>query len=422
MAHFTRTQTDAVWTNDGAEGYVLPRADLESLDAKQFKSINGDRGGVWRPSSPIVLTSNGLDAGPGVKLTGPTRVDYGGKLTIANNKLRLPDGEFPKFAPGHALREREILTPCLFARKSNGYHWGRNIVASATRAGLTSIACTIQERYWTQPVGGVLGVLGGDVQTRLVQPKFAVPLQVHDGARLTSARLCWRVSPAVRDVPAAMPKLRVVRVSKTGIIEPLASAATGADAEGWISVPQVASYEEWYQGNEPHRLTYACDQNNTIDRGSYLYYLQVIEEQAIKTPLADGVVHLGVVRKEPTVYAVATSNVDLSGALPTIDGASVPAYGLFLLTAQSDPSQNGVRVNTWALAGAYAWSPTLPSTDRLSGYTLTSVANGTVYQGSVWRLSSNGGDFAAVRLSAPVGNEYHSVVCHFDSIADMRPA
>lgn len=423
MAHFTRTQTDATWTNDGAEGYVLPRADLESLDAKQFKSINGDRGGTWRPSSPIVLTSSGLALGTKVRITGLTKVDYGGKLTIANGKLRLPAGKFPTFAEGHALRERDILTPCLFARRSNGYHWARNLVASTTRAGLTSIACTIQEQYWSGATGDDVGTVKGITQTRLIQPKFAVPLHVHDGARLTTACLCWRVSSAVRDVPAAMPKLRVVRVSKTGVVEPLASAATGADADGWISVPQVASYDAWYQGNEPHRLTYTCDQSNVIDRGAYTYYLEVVEEQAVKTPLADGVVHYGVVRKEPTVCAVATSNVNLGAALPTIDGVTVPDFGMFLLTAQTDPTQNGIRVNTWTLAGAYGWSPTLPSPDRLTGYTLISIAKGTVYQGSIWQITrGNGGTFAAVRLSVPIGNEYHSVVCHFDSIADMRPA
>lgn len=43
MPNFTRTQLTGVWTGGG---YTVLPADMASLDAKQFKMLNGDRGGA----------------------------------------------------------------------------------------------------------------------------------------------------------------------------------------------------------------------------------------------------------------------------------------------------------------------------------------------------------------------------------------
>lgn len=55
MGHFARTR--AMWT-DGAD--VVTAADLESFEQKMFKALNGDEGGTWAPTSPIIVGGNGL--------------------------------------------------------------------------------------------------------------------------------------------------------------------------------------------------------------------------------------------------------------------------------------------------------------------------------------------------------------------------
>ncbi|MEI9950614.1 MAG: hypothetical protein WDO74_16960 [Pseudomonadota bacterium] len=64
MAHNTRIRPNlAAWTPFSA---VLP-SEFAAFDESQFHSINGDEGGLWLPSSKIILGGAGLD------VTGPFR-------------------------------------------------------------------------------------------------------------------------------------------------------------------------------------------------------------------------------------------------------------------------------------------------------------------------------------------------------------
>lgn len=60
MAHFTYTKPSGNWT-DGVD--TITEASLESFEQKMFKSINGDEGGTWSPSSEIEILGSGLKAG-----------------------------------------------------------------------------------------------------------------------------------------------------------------------------------------------------------------------------------------------------------------------------------------------------------------------------------------------------------------------
>lgn len=73
MAHFVRTQSDATWIS----GYTPPGSDFQSLDQKTFKAVNGDEGGTWAPSSPIII------GGQGQQLAGHNHlVLAGGRLSV----------------------------------------------------------------------------------------------------------------------------------------------------------------------------------------------------------------------------------------------------------------------------------------------------------------------------------------------------
>lgn len=89
---------------------------------------------------------------------------------------------------------------------------------------------------------------------------------------------------------------------------------------------------------------------------------------------------------KPAVAVVQTINQALTG-LPTIDGVTVAANTLVLLTAQSTTSQNG----PWqAQSGAWTrptWYPAGGTTQAFQFIT-TLVRLGTVYQGSTWRQTA----------------------------------
>lgn len=59
MAHRTRIRPNmAAWANNSA----ILQSEIEAIDAAQFSAIDGDAGGIWSPSSKILLAgSNGLE-------------------------------------------------------------------------------------------------------------------------------------------------------------------------------------------------------------------------------------------------------------------------------------------------------------------------------------------------------------------------
>ncbi len=89
---------------------------------------------------------------------------------------------------------------------------------------------------------------------------------------------------------------------------------------------------------------------------------------------------------KPAVTVVATTNQTLSG-FPTIDGVTLTATSVPLLTGQSTGAQNG----PWmAAAGAWArpaWY-TSGSTTQAFQFVTTLVRLGTLYQGTTWRLTT----------------------------------
>lgn len=69
MAHFAYTKIFGVWPSN----QVLHATELADFDAKTFKSLNADEGGVWAPSSPVILGGMGLQVPANVILgTGGT--------------------------------------------------------------------------------------------------------------------------------------------------------------------------------------------------------------------------------------------------------------------------------------------------------------------------------------------------------------
>ena len=94
------------------------------------------------------------------------------------------------------------------------------------------------------------------------------------------------------------------------------------------------------------------------------------------------------------ITAVATTHVTPSG-LQTVDGVALLPGNMVLLTAQADPSQNGLYT-----AASAAWTRVDPSTDSIGS--LLVVETGTAHAGSTWLYSDEGG-FSASQLAVAGG-------------------
>jgi len=103
---FVRTQAHSAWM----AGYVPGRADFEDFEAKVQGGVNGDDGGTYAPSTPIVFESGAADDDVTV-LTGPIKICYGGQLTVRDGAIILmPGAQFEELSADHPGRARTLLT------------------------------------------------------------------------------------------------------------------------------------------------------------------------------------------------------------------------------------------------------------------------------------------------------------------------
>lgn len=80
MAHFARVRILGGW----AGITTLLGSEMEALDLAHYKSINGDEGGAWMPSSAIEIGGSGVDMGGllNIGAAGDFNVDTGATFTI----------------------------------------------------------------------------------------------------------------------------------------------------------------------------------------------------------------------------------------------------------------------------------------------------------------------------------------------------
>lgn len=415
----SRTQPDATWNNGGAGGYVPLRSDWEDLDRKVFQAINGDLGGTWAPSSPIIIQGSGLQA-------SGLAVDYAGSLeSLSGARFFFTNGgpgPWPKFlivnGKPHALSSRTILQSTITRRaRPHVANWQTNLTYACVQANGGGA-----EIY--QPTGVVTA------------SGFVLLLRTHNQATLSKATLRFRVALPHNAAPGLTIRMRIVR-TRGGVIQPLASAAAGADANGWIPMlPNPASGAAWFDGGNVQSLIYPCDQNNVIDTSQYLYFAHIEDEvgQTITEP--DGLFLIQ--RKAPVRLAGAGAGMFIqpgAGVAPvptrtgmiTIDGVTTVPGDRVL-----DTTGGGI-----VIANLAAWtraSDCQENVDFTPGF-IVAVTEGTAFGGGDMRFTSCDGlghafdlgfdavNFAPRGSAADVpatGNLFHSVQLDFTGIANMQ--
>lgn len=394
---FSRTQADGVWL--GA-GYVPTAADWTSLSTKIFQAVNAVRGGAWAPSAAIVFSNNFF-------VDGPTEIAHGGELQT--DAITVPDGTWPKFADGHALRSRTIVQPMLTRQSTPREYWG------------------VEQAATIRSLGIGLGA------------RCRIELDVQDGARLSSLDFTFRV-PERRDAaPFAPPRFKVLRIDASGVPVPLGSAAAGSDADGYQSPARPKSSSAWYAAGQPQTFTYVCDQNNVIDVSRYGYYAEIVEEE-----VADDVERRFVDVDLATAAVIAgalTGSITIDGVTPT-SGQRVLVKNGINGTETTTRYANGIyRVNT---GGPWTREPDFRDADQ-AGAWYVYVQSGATNHGTLWKLASpyptaisdtsslggaadiyfeqrqpqNDADRRPI-TKARTGNVYLSLTLNFDQITEMR--
>lgn len=245
MSHLTRRRTDAAW----ARGGTISGADMAALDEAITKAGNGDEGGVYTPTAPVIID------GEGVGIYGPWTLE-GGAL-VSTNGTPTSRIEFGKnteddafvYDPAHANTSRALML----------------YMSESYPTSLTDTSIDVGSLMTFPQAPGV---------------RFATPIYVHDGATIDSVQFSLKVrSSHAGGVPEYLPRFRIVRVSADGVVESLRAEDATTDFDGYqFFAPRPATGTAWYAAGATQTFLYTANQNNVVDLSKYVYLADIIEE------------------------------------------------------------------------------------------------------------------------------------------------
>ncbi len=359
MTNFSRTQLDAVWVT----GYQVTPADLIDLSRKAYEGVNGKRGGVYAPSSPIEVPPAAGDDGLvtttmlHVRAAGVLRLETGAVLTLG-------DGDYQDLATNHPGRTRDIYQAMAPVRAV-----GENRFAIANLVPSGAV----------QPLASEIRRARG-----ASTPEFVKEIRVHNGGRLTRITVGFKVPTPHASAPQEMPRVRVFRVRMSDGVEENLSAAS---ADGFVSFTQPTSGTGWHAGGAYQEFAVTLDQNNTIDTSAYSYFIHVVEERA---GVPEYPFQLQVWESETIAVASKLGEPNANTGDVDTRGSAWPSGSVALFKDQTLRRQNGLWVSPGG-AGAWTRHPALSSEPHFRNGMLFLVSpsistSGKSNPGTVWQM------------------------------------
>lgn len=245
MANFVRERSDRDWYR----GLKIPHTVIRNIDEKTKKAVSGT-GGNYNPSSLLTI------GGAGLELQGTLNMLLGKAQPTV---FRFGDDDYFK-------HRRPVI---------------RTIVESCTvlLANIIPRECGNDSTVTmaNQPF----------ILTRRNAAFLRFPLRIPNGTRLEQVLLSFAVGVAHANVPANLPKIRVVRISRDGTIEKFAgdtsimsSFALSVDSDGWLIMNRPASGAAYFNAGNPQTLSITFNPviDEIIDTTQYAYALEFVDE------------------------------------------------------------------------------------------------------------------------------------------------
>jgi hypothetical protein len=284
-------------------------------------------------------------------------------LTVKTaNGVTFGDNDFPLYAADHEGRTRSRIIPCALGRPDAKYAW----ICRRQDAGMQAFGSSIID-----PNRGILSASPS---------RLYLPIRPVQGSTLTSFTIGFRVAWPHTTLPIAMPQLRMMRITTSGVVTPMCSAAAGADSQGYVSITKPVTADAWYAGGNGQTFTVTVDQNNVIDRSTYSYVLEIVDELADAYP--------GVLTFLTKVRFASTGDLSLSGPAPSgnADGVTVVTGDRVLVRAQLNGSQNGIYIANTAGAWSLASDSVSFGNFATIGRVIVPVESGDTLGGSIFQL------------------------------------
>lgn len=250
MAHLTRAIDDTVLVR----GYIVSTQNLIDIDQKTFVSLNGDEGGAWAPTAPIVI--------------GGTGVIIAGLWTISGSGASVTTG---------------VSKSITFNRGTSGDYFGFD----PSHAGALPATVSNFFEFYT-PVAQSVVWFGGLLPTK-TGARFFTPLNVYSGAsQINTVVITWRVRETHSALPQYLPRVRVIAVTDEGVVIPLRSSDATTDADGFQFLPTPASVTAYNNGLVAQTWTYTCNVVLPVDSTEYTYFIEFIEESGTGSWVSSG--------------------------------------------------------------------------------------------------------------------------------------
>lgn len=260
--------------NAYANGVALPQVGgvpsyWRTLDTTQSQAVNGDLGGTWNPSAPIVLGGAGMvlcttthifDQNPGVT----TPLGSGARITFGDN-------DYYQIQVGSFARSRTIVTSLAAATDISSVDANPVTGLGSAPNFIYTQAAHAQENN----PGNAAYIYGG---------RLIAPIRVQNGATFSSITIWFQVNVSHPNVPVSLPAFRIMAVDGFGNVTQLAqsSTLTGWIGDGFLTIPRPGSGAAYYNGGAAQSFSFVWGTTPppflTIDTSTYMYFVEIFDE------------------------------------------------------------------------------------------------------------------------------------------------
>ena len=254
---FVRAKADSAY----GLGMYWSATDMTALDNNTTNAVNGDFGGTYSI------------AGSGLIINGPE--------FLLHAPLILDGGQVNHSGVGGASTTfGELSATDYFKLPTN--HAG----FSQTRYEPIQEAATVPGLWeYNNTYGGLVA--------RTIGQRLSVPLRVHDMAQLFAVGFIFRIGSAHGVLPDQLPRFRVVRVSSTGLVQPLKATDAVTDLNGFTPLPRPALAADYYAAGAQKQYTYSPTVNYIVDRKEYTYFAEIVDESGNNSMIGNCFIAIG---------------------------------------------------------------------------------------------------------------------------------
>lgn len=264
-----RLQADSTYRN----GIPIPATYFQGLDTAQSQGVDGDAGGTWSPTAPMIV------GGAGFMLTSPNNSMSGGATIVtpsgSGKRVRLAANDVPLLQFGHTLGQRIIETSIAgTARTAGPIRWN-----SFAHVGY-------QAFQYGAPITAPAPLPGRAVGKRMV-----VRLRVQHGSTLQQARLDYQVAVPRTVLPDHLPAMRIYAVDVNGVFTPLAVPPAPFIAPGGWYLTDPGSLTPAGYSTGTNSILYVPNTAGPavfVDCTRYAYFAEILDESSSIAGLGSG--------------------------------------------------------------------------------------------------------------------------------------